>query len=209
MSMGKGELRRRIYCHRGHWTTKAEQNSLKALRNAAVNGFGIETDMRDSVNKLVISHDAFSSTSLELSEIKGVETPVALNIKCDGLLQKGHDEIIQLVQQPGSFVFDGSIPEMLQYRRTGVNHALRLSEYEKELSWQTNYIWLDAFEYDWWLEDSTLQRLSEEHFVVVVSPELHSREYLNVWDVVAEEILSSNPNVAICTDMPAEFLGML
>jgi hypothetical protein len=186
MSMGKRELRRHIYCHRGYWTTSAEQNSLKALSDASANGFGIDP-----------------------SEINLIDTPIALNIKCDGLLRKGLEEIIRLVQDPGSFVFDGSIPEMLQYKRAGVKHALRLSEYEQELSWQTNHIWLDAFQYDWWLEDNTLQRLSENNFVVVVSPELHSREYLNVWDVVAAEISGCNPNVAICTDKPTEFLGIL
>jgi hypothetical protein len=209
MSMGKRELRRHIYCHRGYWTTSAEQNSLKALSDASANGFGIETDLRDSAGKLVITHDAFSSSALDPSEINLIDTPIALNIKCDGLLRKGLEEIIRLVQDPGSFVFDGSIPEMLQYKRAGVKHALRLSEYEQELSWQTNHIWLDAFQYDWWLEDNTLQRLSENNFVVVVSPELHSREYLNVWDVVAAEISGCNPNVAICTDKPTEFLGIL
>lgn len=209
MGVETSELRQLIYCHRGQWTTRADQNSREALRDASVNGFGIETDMRDSVGKLVFSHDAFLPSALALSELTDIDTPIALNIKSDGLLRKGLEDIVKLVRGPKSFVFDGSIPEMLQYKRAGVNHALRLSEYEKELSWPTKCIWLDSFEKDWWLESDSLQRLSENHFVVVVSPELHGREYLKVWDVVAGEIGNSNPNVGICTDKPIDFLGLI
>jgi hypothetical protein len=203
------ELRRRIYCHRGQWETKTDQNSKDALIMAAANGFGFETDIRDSFGNLAISHDAFSVSDLVLSDLLNLNAPIALNIKSDGLLRDGIHEISKIAQNSGSFVFDGSIPEMLHYRRAGLPHALRLSEYESTLSWQSEYVWLDAFETDWWLETDLLQRFSERHFVVVVSPELHARESLRVWDAVAKEIINSNPNVGLCTDLPMEFLRMI
>lgn len=209
MNMGDNHIRQRIYCHRGQWSVKTEQNSFKALRDASDNGFGLETDVRDSHEKLVISHDAFLPPLLNLSEIASLNSPIALNVKSDGLLRHGRELISKIIEAPRSFVFDGSIPEMLQYKRIGANHALRLSEYETELPWLSGFIWLDAFESDWWLRSDILQQLSEKQFVVVVSPELHSREYRGVWDAVTSEISKGNPNVGICTDKPIDFLRMV
>jgi hypothetical protein len=38
-----------------------------------------------------------------------------------------------------------------------------------------------------------------------VSPELHGREYLEVWDKTMELILKGNNNIGICTDHPDKF----
>ncbi|CAN2170865.1 hypothetical protein MCEMRE182_00046 [Candidatus Nanopelagicaceae bacterium] len=209
MGFDEETLRKRIYCHRGFWRSQEDQNSLNSLRAAASSGFGIETDVRDSRTNLVIAHDAFSESKVELSALYGLNVPIALNIKSDGLLRRDLGGISESLSAPGSFAFDGSIPEMLQYKKAGLPHALRVSEYEPELSWKCKYIWLDAFESDWWVEKEILPRLSENHFVIIVSPELHSRNHEKVWSIAAKEIFALNPNVAICTDKPIEFFGIL
>ncbi len=209
MGFDEETLRKRIYCHRGLWGSTEAQNSLYSLGAAASSGFGIETDIRDSGSNLIVAHDAFSESKVELSALYGLNAPIALNIKSDGLLRRDLGSISESLSAPGSFAFDGSIPEMLQYKKAGLPLALRVSEYEPELSWKCKYIWLDAFESDWWLEKEILPRLSESHFVIIVSPELHSRNHENVWNIAAKEISGMNPNVAICTDKPIEFLGIL
>ncbi len=199
----------RIYCHRGYWVSAAEQNTAKALEDATARGFGIETDIRDHQGSIVVSHDPVRNTFFGLEKLLIMSTPVALNVKSDGLLSLGHSEIKDVLQTKGSFVFDGSIPEMLRYRHHNLPHALRLSEYESEIAWEPQYIWLDSFQSDWWIGDETLNRLTDKYFVVVVSPELHGRSSYKVWDIVAEELINGNPNLGICTDFPERFAEML
>lgn len=202
-------LKSRIYCHRGYWASAAEQNTVEALADAAGRGFGIETDVRDHEGTIVVSHDPVRSSCLDLEELLKTPTPVALNVKSDGLLTIGHDALKGVLKTQGSFVFDGSIPEMLRYRQHDLPHALRLSEYESDIAWESQYVWLDSFQSDWWIESETLKRLTEKYFVVVVSPELHGRSSHNVWDIVAAELMNGNPNLGICTDFPERFVGML
>jgi cell division initiation protein len=107
-----------------------------------------------------------------------------------------------------SFFFDGSIPQMLMYRNLGLPHALRLSEYEKELPWETNYIWLDAFHSDWWIRDNILEKYrSSGEKIVLVSPEIHGRNPEDAWAKVYEQFFDGNRNVSVCTDRPIDFLN--
>ena len=80
-----------ILAHRGLWREAADQNSLAALRRALVEGFGVETDIRDFAGQLVISHDPplagavpFGAFLDEYSKL-GLSQMLALNIKADGL----------------------------------------------------------------------------------------------------------------------------
>ena len=46
-----------ILAHRGLWQNVAAKNSISSIKLALVNGFGLETDIRDLDGELVISHD--------------------------------------------------------------------------------------------------------------------------------------------------------
>ena len=46
-----------VLAHRGIFNCEKEKNSQRALSMALVNGFGIETDIRDLGGRIVISHD--------------------------------------------------------------------------------------------------------------------------------------------------------
>ena len=201
------DLRSRIYCHRGFWERKEDQNTSSAIAAAVERGMAIETDIRDLNGKLVISHDAPSSPNNDVLDLLKLNAITALNIKSDGLLKLDFPLVQHLLMGVNSFAFDGSIPEMLNFRKANLPHALRISEYEQELAWETPYIWLDAFNSDWWIEGELLSKFSEKHFVVVVSPELHGRQHLKVWDKVVEQISDGNHNLGVCTDFPDEFLG--
>jgi glycerophosphoryl diester phosphodiesterase len=186
-----------------------QQNTAEAFENAIRSGFGIETDVRDRQGSIVISHDPASSPFVELDILPKTSTPIAFNIKADGLLKVGDVAVKEYLRNQGSFVFDGSIPEMLKYRERNLPHALRLSEYEREVAWLSQYIWLDAFESDWWIKEETWKLLTEKHFVVVVSPELHGRSKSRVWEIVSAEMINGNPNLGICTDYPDQFAELL
>ena len=198
-----------IYAHRGCWSSEVEMNSIDAFHLAHANGYSIETDIRQKDGKVVISHDSpISSESLVLEKLMGLQTSFAINIKEDGLHRFLVDKI-EWIEASNSFVFDGSIPEMYRFRKLGIPHALRLSEFERTIAWKTHAIWLDSFNEDWWINEESILNLFEESKVVVVSPELHGRDPRFVWDFLANMRASGRFEFSICTDKPNELQSWL
>lgn len=195
--------RKRIYAHRGLWASKASSNTSGAIASAIRHGFSLETDFRVNRAEIVIAHDADSEIyRADLQHV--LQTSVAINLKEDGLLPY-FEKWRQAIDVSNSFFFDGSIPEMYKYYKNGLPHALRLSEFELELPWNSPVIWLDAFESDWWLNSDSFKRILSFPRVVVVSPELHGRDHRAVWDAVLEATADGQENLSICTDYPDAF----
>lgn len=200
---------RRIYAHRGLWHTKIEQNSEQAINDCIARKYGLETDLRLGSEGIVLAH---SPEDLSLDPVvisKAIfSTNVALNIKEDGLLPllvKFKEKIIN----SNSFVFDGSIPEMLIYKKAGIPQALRLSEYESELPWETDILWVDGFESDWWLTESSKNRFFLGKRVIIVSPEIHGRSPETTWNYILENWDNPHFEIAICTDRPQDFMARM
>lgn len=203
----------RILAHRGHWKGEfglqdLEPNSLKALLRAAENGFGIETDLRDHSGDIVISHDPVKDFALNFRDIAELEIKglVAFNIKSDGLVPF-------LISNPVSFsvdyfFFDMSFPELRKYSENQLPFASRMSEVENFIHDRSQYIWLDSFEGDWFITQDSIALRESERKVIVVSPELHNRPYMQAWKWVANA-MATNANLFICTDFPSQFLGYL
>ncbi|MCG6306599.1 hypothetical protein K6U21_20885, partial [Vibrio vulnificus] len=79
-----------IIAHRGVWTIPLEQNTEEAFKSAFINGFGIETDLRDFNQNIVISHDMPKEGCMTFSDFISMASSnnnvtLALNIKSDGL----------------------------------------------------------------------------------------------------------------------------
>jgi glycerophosphoryl diester phosphodiesterase len=197
--------RKSIFAHRGFWNDSNAQNSMVSFEAAARNGFSIETDLRSFNGTLVISHDPISGDRyVELKDVLEIHSVFALNVKEDGL-QTNMLEIRDWIKDSNSFVFDGSLPEMYRYKSLEIDHALRISEYERELAWDCKFVWLDSFESDWWIDDkSVLERLQDKE-VIVVSPELHGRDYRNLWSYLHTSRQKGRFDFSICTDFPQEF----
>ena len=190
-----------IFAHRGDWHPDLQPNSLQSLSSAFTNGYAIETDVRDFHGKLVISHDpCVDSRAQSFEELLGETHRMAINIKSDGLSELIARNL-DLIATSKSFIFDCSFPELLRYKRLGIPHAMRISEYEKELPWNPDYIWLDAFESDWWLENLAAHELMKKIPTVIVSPELHKRDHHQAWDKV-KSLRRSGIEISICTDFP-------
>jgi hypothetical protein len=198
-----------VFAHRGFWSESLEKNSLLSFKRASDHGFSIETDIRDGLDGIVVSHDAFNAhADIQFGQITDFESSFALNLKSDGIgleLEKH----IEWIERTSSFVFDGSVPEMLMYRGMGIPLALRLSEYESKLSWPPEYIWLDSFHQDWWLEDAFVLNKIFETPTIIVSPEIHNRSPYRVWDKIGQLITSGCENLSVCTDKPLEYLQWL
>ena len=81
----------KILAHRGLWTTASEKNSMEAFVKAFEHGYGIETDVRDYMEKLVVSHNIATSECFLFEDVlkaykeSGSDMPLAINIKADGI----------------------------------------------------------------------------------------------------------------------------
>ncbi|WAV90761.1 hypothetical protein NB646_07890 [Oxalobacter aliiformigenes] len=193
-----------IIAHRGYWMDASEKNTSLAFKRAFDNGFGVETDLRDSGSQIVISHDMPKGNELTFEAfmelLDGRNLPIALNIKADGL----SGEVKCLLEKYGHanyFAFDMSIPEMVVYDRTGINFFASISDVYKIFPSLKNIsgIWLDGFYTDWYGKEEFDSYLKKGQKVCLVSPELHGREYMPVW-----KLCKNIYGMMICTDYPIE-----
>lgn len=201
----------RILSHRGLWSRAEEKNTPQAFVRSFAEGFGTETDLRDRMWELVISHDPPGPGAmpaeqlLRLHDRHGSGLPLALNIKADGL----HDQVEELVRHHGLkdyFLFDMSVPDMRGYLKRGLRVFTRQSEAEPQPAFyeQAAGIWIDAFESDWLREETLAGHLAAGKEVCIVSPELHGRPVEEFWKRLAGMALLHQPGVMLCTDRPHE-----
>lgn len=201
----------KIITHRGFWMDKSEQNTLLSFHRSFVNGYGIETDLRDFNGGLVISHDIANNASILLDDFLkmyktfGLGLTIAFNIKSDGLasllLKKLNDYNLN-----NYFVFDMSIPDTISYLDKELVVFTRQSEYEIQPMFynQIKGIWLDAFEKNWYSKELIVNHIMQNKLVAIVSPELHKRPYIEFWNWFKENELHLLENILLCTDYPEE-----
>ncbi len=198
-----------ILAHRGLWHEPDERNQPEALRLALVQGFGLETDVRDAAGELVIAHDPPTRPAQQLAEVFALHhalaghTPLAINIKSDGLR---HQLKLLLDEHAvkNYFCFDMSVPEMLAYRREGLCCFTRQSEYEPHppLYENADGVWMDMFESDWIMPEHVVRHLAAGKQVALVSPELHQRPHEDFWTRLRDAGLTGRPGLMLCTDFP-------
>jgi hypothetical protein len=200
-----------IIAHRGYWLNPSEKNTLVAFSRALEHGFGIETDFRDLNGKLVISHDVPLDGAIKVDEFfklykqYSVPVPIALNIKSDGL----YSLVKNLISESGMsnyFVFDMSLPDTRGYLIERIPVFIRMSEYETAPAFldQSCGVWLDAFESEWYDEEVIQNILDKEKQVAIVSPELHRRSHLELWQFLKKYNFHKNVLVSLCTDFPLD-----
>jgi hypothetical protein len=200
-----------IISHRGYWYEKSQMNQEVAFKRSWKNGFGIETDVRDFNQKLVISHDLSSIESMDFDRFIemylefGNHTTLALNIKADGLAS-----LLKLKLENNGienyFVFDMSVPDTKRYITHNLNIFSRQSELEKEPIFYSNSngVWLDAFDRVWYSNELVQKHLIENKKIAIVSPELHGREHKPFWQWLKINNFHIEGSILICTDFPLE-----
>ena len=199
----------KILSHRGYWKTVKEKNTPAAFQRSFSMEFGTETDIRDFNQKLVISHDIATGMEMDLDSLlkladsSKLPLTLALNIKADGLAPVLHQT---LKNYPGldCFVFDMSIPDMRGYFNYGIPVFTRMSEIEQTPAWinRAEGVWLDSFESEWFDASVIQNLLQQDKRVCIVSPELHQRNYLPLWESIKH--LSNEPHLMLCTDNPEQ-----
>ncbi|MES2278864.1 MAG: hypothetical protein V4592_22725 [Bacteroidota bacterium] len=200
-----------IISHRGYWKHPDEKNSQLGFDRSFSLSFGTETDFRDYHGELVIAHDMATPQSIKANNFfetylkYGCTSTLALNIKADGLQLKMR-ELIDKYKITNYFVFDMSIPDTIGYIKQGLNFYSRQSEYEAQPAFYNECagIWLDAFLGTWYNNDLILNHLNNNKQVAIVSPELHGREHLLLWQQLKAGNLHQQNDLILCTDIPED-----
>lgn len=213
-----------ILAHRGLWKLRGERNTPAALAAALAAGYGVETDVRDCLGELVISHDMPIGDEQRFGDFldcyvqAGSTAPLAINVKSDGLAEAIGTALLSrgIVNY---FCFDMSVPDSRSYTALGLRFFARRSELEpcSIVTERAEGIWLDAFDGTWFDADAILHWIGLGRDVCVVSPELHGRPHAPLWELIhlclarEEDRLSPNSGrgrLMLCTDFPEQFAGV-
>lgn len=200
-----------LIAHRGYWRDAGEKNTLAAFERALAGGFGIETDLRDAHGGVVIAHDLPGGGEMTLDAFLALcarypaGRPLALNIKADGL-QVLVAAALAAHGIADAFVFDMAVPDALGYLARGLPAYTRSSEYETVPSFldRAAGIWLDAFHDEWYAMEQVEGWLAQGKAVCLVSPELHRRPHLALWQRLREAGLQRHAGLSLCTDFPLD-----
>ena len=203
--------RKNILAHRGCWDENIPKNSFEALKNALAAGFGIETDFRDCNGVIVVSHDPPEGNILEARALfelyakLGANGRIGLNIKADGLQKP----LLTMLFESGlsldtCYAFDMSVPDARGYIAHDFPTYTRLSEYETEptLLNLCDGVWIDNFTGNFAQVAEAKKILSNGHRACIVSPELHGRDHLALWNEITSAGLHRNTLFELCTDFP-------
>lgn len=196
----------KIISHRGFWHTPFEKNSETAFLRSFELGFGTETDVRDSLGKLVISHDMPRGEEMTLTTLLALmgkdQQLLAINIKADGLAKILRDTMLDY-HRANWFVFDMSIPDTREHLAVGNPVFARMSEVEQKPVWfdRVEGVWLDSFDNEWFDLKLVYNLLSQGKSVCVVSSELHKRDHRELWDMLLP--MAEVEQFILCTDFPA------
>lgn len=202
----------KIISHRGYWHSHSEKNSKISFERSFQLGVGTETDVRDSLGELVISHDMPSGGEQRLIDFldcakkfstENSKLTLALNVKADGI---AHSMVKQLRNYPqlDCFVFDMSVPDMRNYISSGISFFTRMSEVERTPAFleSATGVWLDSFESEWFDEGIIKNILNLGRRVCIVSAELHGRDPAAQWKKLLN--LAEHDDVILCTDNPEQ-----
>lgn len=202
----------KILAHRGCWDNQIYKNSYDALRIAMESGFGFESDVRDHNGKLVISHDIANDDCIEAEQIFSLlaesdnECCFAINIKSDGLKELLNHNL-KKYKISNYFLFDMSIPQMMEFKEAGLRFFTRQSEVEihPNLYNEAAGVWIDGFwSTDWITKDLLDNHIKNDKDVCIVSPELHGmKDYKIFWKKLINSKIELD-KIMLCTDYPKE-----
>jgi len=202
-----------LLAHRGFWKIKKEKNTLEAFWKALDQGCGIETDLRDFNQKLVISHDPASPKSISAKRIFSKlsthpsfrKVLFAFNIKADGLQEWVKALIEKFGLKNNSFIFDMSAPTHYGYSfyLPRKNIGTRWSDFESTPLFleKSAYIWMDQFE----TFKNDIEKIkkwqNQSKRICFVSPELHHHDPEPLWQWLERFFLKDKKTVWLCTDL--------
>jgi len=188
----------KFFAHRVNSALELAQLDLKY-------SYGIELDLRDYGNDIIVQHDPYKNGDNFKEYIKYVQNrDMILNVKCERIEQ----DILNILNEnkyKGKYFFlDCSFPMIYALSQKGEkNIALRFSEYEgmdilRTMKGRVSWVWVDVFT-KLPLTYEIAQEIKEMGYkICLVSPELQGRQ--EDIEKYAEQIKTNNIHIdAICT----------
>jgi len=168
---------------------------------------GVELDLRDRGDRLILVHDPFSDGEDFSEYLKHYRHgTMILNIKSERIEHRILEEIRKAGTVRDYFFLDCSFPMIRLLVKDGERRiAVRFSEFEPiegvlALAGQIDWVWVDCFTRNP-LNNDAYRRMKQAGFrLCAVSPELHKRP---IEEIAAYRIsLAQSPMDAICTKRP-------
>ena len=176
---------------------KHRVNSIKEINPK----FGLEIDIHNYNNKLVLAHDHPNEQSIKLEDfITHIpkNSLLAINIKNEEV-EAELKIILSRSKTTNYFTFDWPVTSLRNAINHDLNCAFRLSEYEKDIVPNCPWVWLDSFNGIWYDADFLISLKKSGIKLAIVSPELHNREE----DISkVKDIVNAVKVDAMCTDIP-------
>jgi len=188
----------------------AHRVNSSSYENTISKEYGIEFDIRDSNNRLIVAHEPFTEGE-EFEEFlsKISKRFLVVNIKSEGIELK----VLELLKKYGFedyFLLDCSFPAIVKLSRLGEKRiALRFSEYENFMNVIDNkriinWVWVDCF------TQFPLTKKMEEVFhahglkICIVSPELQGqselinnyKNYIKENNIIIDAICTKEYNIS-------------
>ena len=179
-------------------------NTVAQLSDTPVE-YGVELDLRDDGEQLVLQHDPFKTgESFEEYLTHYNHDLMILNVKSERIEHR----VLELVRNSrvkDYFFLDSSFPMIRTMIAAGERRiATRFSEFEPiemalSLAGEIDWVWVDCFT-KLPLDETSYSRLKEHFKICIVSPELQAHDYSMI-DAFAQQ-LKPYPVDAICTKRP-------
>jgi hypothetical protein len=179
-------------------------NSIAQLKTVPVH-YGVELDVRDKYDEIIVQHDAFGKGENWDSYLKEyVNGLMIANVKTEGIEEK----IIADVEKnkiENYFLLDVSLPFLVKLSNKGIKKmAVRFSEYEPiELATKfigkVDWLWVDCFT-QLPLHKDNFDFLKKHFKICIVSPELQSHNIEMITSF--KQQLINMPIDAVCTKYP-------
>lgn len=156
-------------------------NTIKELTQIPADN-GIEIDIRDYLNKLILSHDPFKK-GLSFDKFLAFYKHkfIIINVKSEGIEEKIF-KILKKRKIKNYFFLDSSFPFLVKYSKNLTKKfAIRVSDLESyktsfNLETKVNWIWLDCFK-KFQISSKLLKKMKKlKYKICIVSPGLHGRK---------------------------------
>ena len=177
-------------------------NTVQQLAQAPT-GHGVELDLRDRGERLILQHDPFKDGEDFADYLRHYRHGLMiLNIKSEGIEPRVLEEVRRAGTVKDYFFLDCSFPMMNRLIKQGERRiAVRFSELEPlafalALAGKAEWVWVDCFT-RLPLDRDTHQALSRHFKICIVSPELQGHPLERIGEFARQ--LKDFPVQAICT----------
>lgn len=200
-----------IIAHRGYWLNETEKNTQTAFERAFENGFGIETDIRDHMGKLVVSHAFPMGNEMPLEELLNThqqyakDLPLALHLHSCGL-GNSLQEILKKYKDSNIFCFGNPLPDL---RFCVQNLDIPIWTTYADLCpfapfmEQVTGVWIDDFN---GTSDFSFAKkvLNSNKKACLVSADIYQRKNKPFLENLKSQNLLTHKNLMICSNNPLE-----